>query len=428
MAIANSGIFVKKTLRAFASLLVAVPSFVAITHASAAPLTNPTPTCSASCSIDFTYQSANFYEWTAPVTGTYTFQAWGAQGGGGESNFGTGGPGGYSKGDYSITAGTVIYVYVGQQGRHSSSTSLTAYNGGGAGNPASPDANSGFSGGGATHASISSGLLSTLSSSQSNILIVAGGGGGAAGSTTYYGVGYNVSGGAGGGSTGGTPVDSNYAAGRTKGLPGTQSAGGLSATYNGTSTESPSVAAGFGQGASSGTSTADGIQGGGGGGGFYGGGAGSHLGGAGAGGSGYVANLTNTTISAGSISFIQPDGSTSTGRLGNGYLRITYPAPVIANVLGYTLSSTPRKGATVTLAANTNVPAKITFLLNGKRIPKCISISTTGSGPYSATCSWKPTGQGSYRLTFYVNPTNGSSTPITSEVTNVTVARRTSLR
>jgi Glycine rich protein len=283
---------VKKFPYFLTSLVIVVPSLFYIYPAKAVPLSNPTATCSASCTIDFSYQSANYYAWTAPVTGTYTFQAWGAQGGGGGNYFGAGGAGGYAKGDATITAGTVIYIYVGQQGLHSSTTSLTAYNGGGAGNPASPDANSGYSGGGATHAAKDVGLLSTLSAKQSGILIVAGGGGGGAGSTTYYGTGYDVTGGAGGGLTGGTPVDSNAASIRSKGLPGSQSAGGLSATYNGSATESPYIAAAFGLGASSSASTVDNIQGGGGGGGFYGGGAGSLYGGAGAGGSGFVGNLT----------------------------------------------------------------------------------------------------------------------------------------
>lgn len=395
--------------------------------AEAVPLSNPNPTCVSVCTIDFTYQSANYYAWTAPVSGTYTFQAWGAQGGGGESNFGTGGAGGYSKGDYAISAGSVIYVYIGQQGIHSGSTSLTAYNGGGAGNPASPLSNSGFSGGGATHAALSVGLLSALSSAQSDLLIVAGGGGGAAGATSYFGVGYAPSGGAGGGTSGGTPVDSSQSTYRGKGLPGTQLAGGTSGLSGTPANDTPVVAAGFGVGASASSYTGDAIQGGGGGGGFYGGGAGGHAGGAGAGGSGFVGNLTNTTISSGATSFIQPDGTTASGRLGNGYLRITYPNPVV-NFNGYSLSGEVKKSSSVTVTASVDTSSRITFLANGKRIGGCISKLTTGSGPYTAQCQWKPTTRGNIKISFYVVPVGGLIAPITSPAYVIAVGNRAGYR
>ena len=104
---------------------------------------------------------------TAPVTGTYKLEVWGAQG---QSNLlttpvTTGGYGGYASGLVTLKADDTIYINVGQKGR----SYIKSYNGGGFGQ---------LSGGGATHIATKSGLLSSLENNKSNILIVAGGGGG----------------------------------------------------------------------------------------------------------------------------------------------------------------------------------------------------------------------------------------------------------
>ena len=249
---------------------------------------------------------------TAPVTGTYTLEVWGAQGGGGINCYGAGGAGGYSKGNVSLTAGQTIYVAVGQQGFKSSSS--TAYNGGGAGNPNGADP--GYTGGGATHIATANGALASLSANQNAVLLVAGGGGGAAGGTCVCS--YQGNGGAGGGTSGITGICSGNDCGyRPAGTGGTQVAGGTSQT--------PAIAAGFGLGATASTLTNDCIQGGGGGGGWYGGGAGGQAGGGGGGGSGYVSNLlTVTQVLAGNVSMPNPSGGVMTGRLGNGIAVITW--------------------------------------------------------------------------------------------------------
>ena len=84
-----------------------------------------------------TFQAAHFAKATGSQTFSYTggeqtftvpsgvstitIKAWGAQGGSGgfwsNSNYcGTGGKGGYSTGELSITPGNTVYVYVGGQG------------------------------------------------------------------------------------------------------------------------------------------------------------------------------------------------------------------------------------------------------------------------------------------------------------------------
>jgi hypothetical protein len=61
--------------------------------------------------------------WTVPATGTYSIEAWGAQGGGGGYN---GGFGARMKGDFTLTQGEIIRILVGQTGGNS-------YGGGGGG-------------------------------------------------------------------------------------------------------------------------------------------------------------------------------------------------------------------------------------------------------------------------------------------------------
>ena len=302
----------------------------------------------------FNYTGA-IQSFTAPVAGTYTVEVWGAQGGGGTNCYGTGGAGGYSKGNVTLTAGQVIYVGVGQAGFKSSSA--TAYNGGGAGNVYSPD--HGYTGGGATHIATATGVLASLSGNQNSVLVVAGGGGGATGGTCVCQ--YQANGGAGGGTTGVSGTCSGNDCGyRPAGSGGTQNAGGTS--------QSAQIAAAFGLGATASTNTGDCIQGGGGGGGWYGGGAGGHAGGGGGGGSGYVAPaLTVTQVTAGNASMPNPAGGNMTGRLGDGIAKITWsgtgcvssltPVTVTVNALPAAPSANAASictGQTATLNASAN--------------------------------------------------------------------------
>ena len=132
---------------------------------------------------------------TAPVSGNYKLEVWGASGGSIDTTY-IGGYGGYSKGEINLSSNDKLYINIGGQGNEKSTSSTIAggYNGGGigAGDASFPVYSTG--GGGATHISNVSGLLSSLSSKINNILIVAGGGGG------YYGGGASNQAGAGGGS------------------------------------------------------------------------------------------------------------------------------------------------------------------------------------------------------------------------------------
>jgi hypothetical protein len=220
-------------------------------------------TYNISKTVTFNYNYTGAVQtFTAPYTGTYKIECWGAAGGDGWSG-GVKGYGGYSYGNIKLTAGQNIYVYVGQQ--------ANSYNGGGLGQAP---------GGGATHiATTNRGELKNYASYQNEVLIVAGGGGG---------VEWGGNGGSGGGisgSSGKSEVSSLSVSASAPG--GSQTSGGTSvapdaSVWGGTNTL---VNASFGQGGCGYTSTSD--YGAGGGGGWYGGGGTSYSGAAG-GGSGHL--------------------------------------------------------------------------------------------------------------------------------------------
>ena len=252
---------------------------------------------------------------TAPLSGYYKLEVWGAQGGSYDTSC-YGGYGGYSAGTVYLNKNDVLRVYVGG----TATSSVGGYNGGGTGSSAV-----GISGGGgATHIATSSGLLSTLSENRGSILIVAGGGGG-----SFYenGTGEFV-----GGSAGGYLGNNGLYYNRGVPYGGSQVSGGVNA-------DSSSIGGSFGQG---GTYTSYSA---GGGAGFYGGAAGgtdrANQGdyGTGGGGSGYIGNalLTNkvmycyncTTSSEEATKTISTtctnkNATENCSKQGNGYAKITY--------------------------------------------------------------------------------------------------------
>ena len=220
---------------------------------------------------------------TAPVSGTYKLETWGAQGGTYEKV--VGGYGGYSSGNISLNKGETLYINAG-------GTTLDyngGYNGGGNGSNSISSSdlemiNKYLGGGGATHIALKSGLLNSLENFKDLILIVAGGGGG------IYNYSYQkdlyVDGGSAGGYVGNdgktyineekNPVDDIPTTG------GNQTTGGLG------NNSSSSYAGAFGQGGNGNNRLGTG-----GGGGFYGGGGSYNVGfsaESGAGGSGYIGN------------------------------------------------------------------------------------------------------------------------------------------
>ena len=293
--------------------------------------------CNAATSqTTYTFNYTGGQQTISLPAGTYTLQAWGADGGdnlgnGSSTYFQNGGKGGYSVGTYTLANTTTVYVNVGGRGGNSistlNSTVAGGYNGGGYGseNTASGKS-SGAGGGGATHIATATGVLSGLSGNQTSVLIVGGGGGGA-GESNYASTStqYNSNGGYGGGSSGLQNVTSGYQ-GR-QGQGGTQTAGGGGGD-NASATAGVPLQGIFGAGGynntANGNTSAGGSGAGGGGGGWYGGGAGwvgatAFQAGSGGGGSGYIGGVTNgTTVISGQAGFV-----TNPDIAGNGMVLIT---------------------------------------------------------------------------------------------------------
>ena len=298
--------------------------------------------------FNFDY-TGSYQEFTAPSTGEYKIELWGASG------YSDLGKGAYTSGVISLNSDDILYIYVGGSG----SASTPGYNGGGSGRNGETLGDK--YGGGATDVRYfaSDPSAEDLESNSFNGLksriMVAGGGGGAIEHSTYtYG---NA-----GGLTGYTFVDSSYTSNTATG--GSQTAGGVATNYNcSTYVATPGS---FGQGGIAGSASTGGS--GGGGGGYYGGSGGPRLcsgSWGGGGGSSFISGYsgcnaisqssTSTAIThtgspnhysglvftdgvmidgkgcswaTGSATSCgsnqpQPDGNSTAGHVGNGYARIS---------------------------------------------------------------------------------------------------------
>ena len=259
--------------------------------------------------------------YSIPNAGYYKLETWGAQGGG---DLTWAGHGGYSAGTVYLSAGTTLYICVGEAGKGGTGNGNVlegGFNGGGNTYP-ELDGNNG-SGGGATDVRIGSNSLYAR-------VIVAGGGGGAVGAPTGVQKGH-------GGGIAGIGGTNTYGGGCTA-LGGTGSAGGTGSQCGGPSASNAGFNGSFGQGG-------NGQSGGnynraGGGGGWYGGGSTFIMGGGGSGfvysastsgntPGGYLLNsayyMSNTASVDGGNQVPTIDGlSTMTGKTGDGFAKITY--------------------------------------------------------------------------------------------------------
>jgi hypothetical protein len=409
---------VKKFLILVVNLFLVI-NLVSVPAANAV-LANPTPVCvSGTCTINFE-TTGDYYLWSAPTTGTYTFQVWGAQGGSALNTNGsvarTGPLGGYSAGSHPLTSGMSVYVYVGGQGSGSTSTYAAisgGFNGGGIGY--NGDANGrAASGGGGSDVRLTGNALS-------NRVIVAGGGGGGMFSTAYG----TQSGSFGGGTSGQAGATSAYGEAYGSGVGGTQSAGGAGGQNGGTAGSGT-----LGNGGN-GISSLHPYGSSGGGGGYFGGG-GAGVGMSPGGGSGYVGDVSSSTITAGNASMPNPAGGTMVGRSGNGYIRITYAEPVTAAFTLFQLAgavTTATFRSSVAISATVTVASKVTFRANGKVIPGCKNRTASGSGSsFTATCPWRPSVRGPATMLATADPVTDGISNVTSSPISVGVINRTGKR
>jgi len=120
-----------------------------------------------------------------------------------------------------------------------------------------------------------------------------------------------------------------------------------------------------------------------------------------------------------------PSGGTMIGNSGNGVARITYAnAPAIVSLSTAGNSRVAVKGQTLTLTATSDSVGRVTFFADGKRIPRCISLSIPVG---TRSCTWKAAAQKLSKLSAMVVPTGGGATGYSSEVI-VSVGRRTGTR
>lgn len=247
---------------------------VKISYSGTDEFSNPT-----SQSFAFT---GSVQEFTVPISGYYKLEAWGAAGGIGRENVNEYGKGGYTSGITYLTKGTVLYVYVGEDGINQYQN-VTGFNGGGASYTFVGEKNNhvGGRGGGATDFRLKGGAWNNSDGLKSRIL-VAGGGGGAQSSC-----GRRATAGHGGGLTAVTSYNLNYKATTQTSARniaysegGSQTGGGRGYNTNDSGSGWTGKNGGFGYGAAAPTCAS------GGGGGYYGGGSGYTSGGGG--GSSYV--------------------------------------------------------------------------------------------------------------------------------------------
>jgi hypothetical protein len=112
---------------------------------------------------------------------------------------------------------------------------------------------------------------------------------------------------------------------------------------------------------------------------------------------------------------------------------LTYDAvsgvPIAPTVGTPTISSNLRKGTSATMTVTSGTSGTFRFYLDGKRIPACLNVSTTGSSPsYTATCTWKPPVLGNHRVYATLTSSDPGYTNSTTPSASITVLPRTGVR
>ena len=77
-----------------------------------------------------------------------------------------------------------------------------------------------------------------------------------------------------------------------------------------------------------------------------------------------------------------------------------------------------------TISAEVSVASKVTFKAGGTVISGCKNKATSGSSPFTVSCSWKPSRHGSYQITATANPNSNSYTASSATPLQVMVTRK----
>ena len=100
-----------------------------------------------------------------------------------------------------------------------------------------------------------------------------------------------------------------------------------------------------------------------------------------------------------------------------------------ATISAPTITGSAYKGVQITISVLMNVPGKVRFFANSKRVGNCLAVPTTGAYPsVTATCNWKPTNRGYVSLTASVTPTSGTFTGSTSVASRYFILNKSTTR
>jgi hypothetical protein len=103
------------------------------------------------------------------------------------------------------------------------------------------------------------------------------------------------------------------------------------------------------------------------------------------------------------------------------YLYVQEVSTIVLNTSG-----NAGKGLNFTISATVGAAGRVRFFINGKRIPTCLSVITSGS-PMTATCTWKPATSGVLMITATLTPVK-SGLSVSSASKTISVSRRTNTR
>jgi hypothetical protein len=102
------------------------------------------------------------------------------------------------------------------------------------------------------------------------------------------------------------------------------------------------------------------------------------------------------------------------------------PTAILTTTVSLSGGSSAIFRSSTTLTATASTSGKVTFYANGKKIPGCINISTTGASPFTATCAWRPAIHNSVALKATFKPYTGLSS--SSSVLTPIVGKRVTNR
>ena len=93
------------------------------------------------------------------------------------------------------------------------------------------------------------------------------------------------------------------------------------------------------------------------------------------------------------------------------------------------ISGVVRKGISSTISVNVNAPGFVRFFDNGKRIPSCLRVATSGTSPnFTASCTWKPAAQGARTFSASFTPSDSTFLAANSAPTVYQITNRTNKR